>query len=214
MTETEAARRVPVVLVHGIWMTGVELMPLAHTLRRAGFEPHVFHYPSLRRPLAWSADRLDRYIAGLGSEQVHLLGHSLGGLLLVHLFDRHPAQPPGRVLMLGSPIRGSGVARSVSRRQLLRPLLGHATDHALLGDLPPWRGDRPVAMIAGTRGVGVGNLLGGLQPPHDGTVSLSETKADWLDAHLSVPHSHFGMLLAPEVHRAAIRWFREGVLAS
>ena len=203
-----------VVLVHGIWMTGVELVPLARALRRGGLEPRIFHYPSLRWPLARSAEKLDAFIAAQRRPTVHLLGHSLGGLLLLHLFDRHPQQPPGRVLMLGSPIRGSGVARRVARHTLLKPLLGRAIEHGLLGDVPPWRGARPVAMIAGTRGHGVGQVFGGLKRPHDGTVSLEETCADWLDAHLAVPRGHFEMLLAPEVHRAAVNWLRKGVLAS
>ena len=198
-----------VVLVHGIWMSGVELLPLARSLRRAGFSSRIFRYTSLRRPLEDSAERLHEFIAGLAPGQLHLLGHSLGGLLILELFDAHPVQPPGRVLFMGSPLAGSSVARHLAARPGLRRMLGRAAP-ALVSEEFDWRGGRPVAMIAGSRGFGVGSLFGGLPEPNDGTVAVEETGAPWLDAHLTVPHSHFGMLFSPAVHRQVVAWFRQG----
>ncbi len=207
-TTTEAPEAV--LLVHGIWMTGLELLPLSRALQHEGFAPRRFHYPSLRRSPAENADRLHRCIQRLSPERLHLVGHSLGGIVLVHLFARHGDLPPGRVVLLGTPLQGSRVARRIHRWPILRILLGRSTIQGLLGDLPPWQGERPVGMIAGTRGLGIGSLLGGLPRPNDGTVALDETRAEWLTDHLAVPHSHFGMLLDPGVHRQVARFLRQG----
>ena len=209
-TPTAAVTPEPVLLVHGIWMTGLELLPLSRTLKHEGFAPRLFHYPSLRCSPAENADRLHHWIRRLSPERLHLVGHSLGGIVLVHLFARHGDIPPGRAVLLGTPLQGSRIARRVHRWPILRILLGRSTSQGLLGDLPPWRGGRPVGMIAGVKGFGIGSMLGGLPRPHDGTVALDETRADWLTDHQEVPRSHFGMLLDSQVHRQVARFLEQG----
>jgi len=46
-----------VVLVHGVWMTGLEMHVLARRLRACGYRTRVFRYRSLRRPLQWNGQR-------------------------------------------------------------------------------------------------------------------------------------------------------------
>jgi pimeloyl-ACP methyl ester carboxylesterase len=188
-----------VVLIHGIWMTGLEMLPLQRRLRQEGLEAHIFHYHSLIWPPARNARLLNDYLRALDADIVHLVAHSLGGLVLLHLFDRNPEQKPGRVLMLGSPLQGSHVARKLSRYFFTRPLIGRSIERGLLGDAPRWKGQRKLIMIAGDRGFGVGSLVGGLPRPNDGTVSLEETQSTAVNLHLRVPYSHFRMLVARNV---------------
>jgi pimeloyl-ACP methyl ester carboxylesterase len=203
--------RIAVVLVHGLWMRGWEMALLRHRLRECGLECHRFRYASLRRTPAANARRLHAYLQGLDAEVIHLVGHSLGGIVLAHLFDLEPLQRPGRVLMLGTPLAGSVVARRIYAYPLLRPLLGRSTQRGVLGDAPAWKGGRALGMIAGTRGVGVGAaLVGGLERPHDGVVALSETRSPGVCVHLQVPYSHLGMLFAAPVAEAVCRFLRDG----
>ncbi len=200
-----------VVLIHGIWMTGVELLPLAWRIRRAGFTVRIFHYHSLLRTPAENAARLDAFLRALDADVVHLVAHSLGGIVVCHLFDRFPAQRPGQVVMLGTPLRGSRVAMRYHRLWLTRPLLGRSTVRGLLGDAPCWSGARQLCMIAGARGVGIGTLLlGGRLGRGDGTVTLAETRSPAVARHLEVPFSHFGMLFSAAVAEAVIRCLRTG----
>lgn len=199
-----------VVLVHGLWMKGLELLPLARSLRRAGYDVRFFRYPT-RRSLAPAAGRLAERLHELGPAPVHLLGHSLGGLLLCHLATQGGLPENGRVLMLGTPLASSHAARTVGRWHLGRWLLGPHTLKALQGERPPWPADRPLGLIAGERRVGLGALVDrDLPRPHDGTVHVGETLTPEVSHHLVVPHSHFGMLWAHDVREQVLHYLSTG----
>ena len=167
-----------VILVHGLWMTGLEMSFIESRLRRCGFEPHRFRYADLRNSPAENARRLHSWLQEIPAERRHFVGHSLGGIVLLHLFHRFPEQLPGRVVLLGSPVRGSEAARRMSRIAGLNGLLGNSLENGLGGDAPPWNGGRDLGVVAGTLGLGFGQLFGGLETPHDGTVSVAETRIE------------------------------------
>ncbi|MCP3671537.1 MAG: alpha/beta hydrolase, partial [Gammaproteobacteria bacterium] len=74
-----------VVLVHGIWMSGLEMTMLSRRLRYCGFLTRRFSYPSLKSAPAQNADSLYQYIKQQRAGRVHLVAHSLGGIVLLHL---------------------------------------------------------------------------------------------------------------------------------
>ena len=201
-----------VVLVHGIWMTTLELRPLARHLRRCGYTCRYFYYPSLRRRPADNARRLGAYLQQLDAPRVHLVAHSLGGIVLSHLFEQGEPARIGRVVMLGTPLQGSVVARHLYARPISRVLLGRAGEAGLLGDAPIWRSESESGMIAGTRSFGIGQFLapGKLVPPHDGTVAVSETRSPGLHQHRTVHCSHLSMLFSREVADLVCRFLQQG----
>jgi len=200
-----------VVLVHGVLMTGLEMQLLAVRLRQCGFPlVKIFHYRSLRRTPAENAQALKRFIEALDADVVHLVGHSLGGIVIAHLFDSFPEQPPGKVVMLGTPLNGSATAVALRRLKLDGLLLGRSMVQGLLGDGPRWKNGRELAMVAGNRGLGVGMLFGQLSSPNDGTVAVSETRAPEVTQHLQVPYSHFGLLFARPVATAICAYLSRG----
>ena len=204
-----------VFLIHGLWMNGLEFFPLARSLRRAGYDVRFFRYPT-RHSLARSAQRLHSQIRQLEPGTVHLIGHSLGGLLLCHLAEQGGLPESGRVLMLGTPLAGSYAARALGRWhlgqwRLGRWMMGEETFRALLGERPRWPGSLPLGVIAGERRTGLGALVAhGLPAPHDGTVSVAETRTQEVTQHLIVRHSHFGMLWARDVHAQALHYLATG----
>ena len=204
-----------VVLVHGIWVNGLEMWPLGRGLIRCGFIPRRFPYGDLRHGPADNARRLQRWLQRLPGEQVHFVGHSFGGIVLLHLFDLFPRQRPGRVVFLGSPAGGSSVARCMYRSRLLRPLLGRAVDEGgLLGGAPPWRAEHELGLLAGTMELGVGRLFGCLESPHDGTVSLSETEVAGARGRVTVAASHTGMLFSSATVRQLCAFLQTGSFLS
>lgn len=201
-----------VVLVHGIWMTGLELRWLGGRLRRCGFIPRYFHHRSLSASPRESAARLGRYISELRAERVHLVGHSLGGIVLLHLFDLNLDLPPGRVVLLGSPVRGSGVARHMERSSWLHPFLGRSGEQGVLGGVPPWGGGRELGVIAGSTRtpLGIGRLIGGVAEPSDGTVAVAETRIPGATACCVLNNSHTGMLFSGRVAAEICRFLQQG----
>ncbi|MDY6980435.1 MAG: alpha/beta hydrolase [Pseudomonadota bacterium] len=204
-----------VVLIHGIWMTSLELRLLGRRLQKCGFDCRYFRYPSLRRTPRQNAARLRRYLQSVQAERVHLVAHSLGGIVLAHLFAQEAPPHPGRVVMLGSPLQGSVVARHLAGQRLTRWILGRSIQSGLLGDAPAWQGTHESAMIAGTRPRGIGLLLapGRLVEPHDGTVAVNETRSDGLAQHLNLPHTHLSMLFVRDVATQVCSFLQQGRFA-
>ncbi|MES9884761.1 MAG: alpha/beta hydrolase [Sedimenticola sp.] len=199
-----------VVLIHGIWMTGLMLRHLGGILSAEGFSVHYFNYHSVVQPPALNARKLARFIRSIAAQRVHLVAHSLGGLVLLHLFDLFHDLPPGRVVLLGTPVLGSGVAIKMSTRALMSPLLGRSVERGLLGGSPPWRGERELGTVVGTYNVGIGRLIGGLGDSGDGTVAVAETELPGAVDRVLLKAGHSGMLFSSAVAEEVAVFLREG----
>ncbi len=217
-TTTNGPAPPPVVLVPGFAMPAWSMGYLAWRLRRCGFAPRLFGYPSVRADLADNAARLARVVAecGDGGRAVHLVGHSLGGLVIRTLLARHPALPVGRVVTLASPHRGSVVAQRLARFAPLRAILGRGVADMLAGRVPVLDTDRAhrhyvIGVIRGELGIGLGRLLyPQLARPHDGLLSAAETRLEGAADEIALPVSHLGILLSRRAAQAVCRFLREG----
>src|ERR1700689_3693621 len=126
-----------VLYVHGLWMTGLESIWVRGRLARGrNYRLQVFRYASVRAPLARIIAALRDSIAAIEAPRVHLLGHSLGGLLIQRCLERYPMRQPGRVVFLGTPLAGSHAARRLARSSLGLRLLGDASAGELLAGQP------------------------------------------------------------------------------
>jgi len=199
-----------VVLIHGLWMPALVMALLARRLHRAGWATFRFAYSSRRASLRDNAAALDAVVQRIDASRVHFVAHSLGGLLLMQLLKDAPGLPPGRVVLLGTPYRGSYVARSISRHAWGRWLCGLSLDEALLGDGPRWTGGRELGIIAGTRSIGAGWIVSGLAKPNDGTVAVVETVvAERTDA-ITLPVTHSGLVFSTAVARQVVHFLNTG----
>jgi pimeloyl-ACP methyl ester carboxylesterase len=188
-----------VVMVHGLWMTGMEMHWLGNRLEECGFQPHYFHYPSLTQGVEQSAAQLYEFVSRLEFERVHIVAHSMGGVVTLNMFDRYDLPDHTRVLMLGTPVLGSGVARVMASHGWMRPLLGAIAPEALTETASHWRGAHQLGIIAGTSAVGIGRLIGGLEGESDGTVAVAETRLPGATDFRAMKVNHMGMLLSAEV---------------
>jgi pimeloyl-ACP methyl ester carboxylesterase len=173
---------------------------LARRLRGRGFAVHAFSYPSVRADLHANAARLARFLESLDAETVHLVGHSLGGILIRALFHYHPEQKPGRVVTLGTPHGGCRVAQQLNRHGFWRRAMGRGVAQLLAGEPQQWMPPpREIGAICGTRSFGLGRFLyRGLPRPNDGLLTVKESAFPAALEHLVLPVSHTGMLFSRE----------------
>ena len=190
-----------VVYVHGLWLSGHEAFLLRRRLEKErGYEWHAFSYASTLLTMGEIADALHAFIGTLTAPRVHLLGHSLGGIAILRCLERHPQQPPGRVVFMGTPSLASRAANALARFRFGRALLGPAAgDELLYAHQRSWSHERELGIIAGTQSLSLGRLVVDFDEPNDGTVAVSETLLPGAKAHITVPVSHSGMLLSARV---------------
>lgn len=191
-------------------MNGLETILLRNRLAGAGFAPSVFHYPSMRAALPEVTAALAAHLRALG-KPAHLIGHSLGGLMILETFETQGELPPGRVVLLGSPVQGSRAARAVANWPVGPQLLGALAATALTtGQRREWRWPREIGLIAGSRSAGMGRMFADLPEPNDGTVSVEETRLAGATEHQVLDVSHTGMLLSSRVAASAAAFLAHG----
>lgn len=210
MTSDNVPAPETVVLVHGIWMHSLQLVLLARRLRRCGYRTRLFNYRSVRRSVRHNAARLARRVRRIDADKIHLVGHSLGGLVILQALQDDPGLITGRIVLLGSPVGGSTVAQRISQRRLLRWLIGRSGEQGLLGGGPQWRGWQSLGVIAGRRSLGIGRLMGGLSGVNDGVVNLTETRIEGAQAGIIVDTTHVGMLISRRVADQVCAFLKRG----
>lgn len=195
-----------VLLVHGLWMRSIAMRWLATRLRSQGFAPTTFGYYSLLQDTDAVVARLAGVLAA--HPGLHVVAHSLGGLLTLRAVERLGDAAIGRIVCLGSPLAGSGAAAAIAARiPAGAQLVGHnrALLQAGIGRIPD---GIEAGMVAGCVPRGLGELVARFDGPHDGTVSVAETRVPGLADHVLVRASHSGLLFSDEVVRQVAGFLR------
>ncbi len=202
-----------VVLVHGLWMNAAALRVLQMRLRNDGFNVVRFGYPTVRAGLDEAAAQLSQRLKALGAEEIDVVAHSLGGLVTLRTLELYPEPRVRRIVLLGSPVAGSLSGRRLASFRAGRLLLG-ANTH-VWGERPSVRlpSGVEISVIAGTAPVGLGRLVGKLPPPHDGAVSVAETKLDDAKDTILLRVSHSAMLFSASIASQTRHFLRHGYFA-
>jgi pimeloyl-ACP methyl ester carboxylesterase len=197
-----------VILVHGLWVPGVVMQPLAARLGRAGFRCHTFSYLGALRPLAVHAERLARFAREVGP--AHFVGHSLGGLMVLEALNGDPGIAVGRAVLMGTPALGCYAGRRIARFSAGRWFLGQSESLWREGRVARW--DRPEALgiIAGSVPLGLGRLFGALPGVNDGVVSLAETQVEGMADRVVLPIAHSAMLISARVAAQVAAFLSDG----
>jgi pimeloyl-ACP methyl ester carboxylesterase len=197
-----------VVLVHGLWVPALVMTPLGAMLARAGLRMHLFGYRGRKASLAGHAARLVEFVGTRAASGAHIVGHSLGGLVALEACTQRPALALGRVVLLGTPARGCLAGRRLAQTDWGRWFLGASETLWHEGRAARWNRPEALGVIAGTRALGLGRVLGPLPGANDGVVRVEETAVDGMQERLILPVGHSEMLVSPRVARA-VRSFLE-----
>jgi pimeloyl-ACP methyl ester carboxylesterase len=202
-----------VIYVHGLFMNGADGLILRRRVEHhLGVRTHAFHYRSVSGSMSDIARRLAEFARGLNGEQVHFVGHSLGGLVIYRTLEQCADLPPGRVVFLGTPSVASRAALGVTERlQWGAKVLGRCVREELLTERTRrWQLARQLGIIAGTRPMGLGQLFARLDGDNDGTISVNEARLAGATDFITQPVSHSGLVLSARVARQTVAFLRDG----
>ncbi len=176
-------------LVHGYLANTLLLGTLARRLRRRGFRPRPWGYWNIQCSLLVHAERFARELATLDANPtvgtLHVVTHSMGGIVARAALDRYRPRKLGRLVMLAPPNRGSFVATATARTfgRILKPVAELSTaEDSLVNSLP---------MPEGVE-------IGVIGAEYDALVSEESTHPDVPHAHVMLPTWHTGLLFSRE----------------
>lgn len=185
-----------IILIHGLWMHGLALLPQQRWLTRRGFAVRRFSYPSMRQDLQHNAEALSRFVASAGNGNIHLVGHSLGGLVALSMIAQYREPRVRRMVLMGSPCMGSHCASALLRTPSLAAMVGRSLKEWLASPRPQLPDSVKIGVLSGSRSLGLGRLIPGLPRPNDGVVSVMETRLPEARDFITLPVSHTEMLVS------------------
>ncbi len=203
-----------VVILHGLGRSSSAMWMLAKRLEAAGYRTERFGYRSLKQTP-------DEIVAALGAQlhrccrradrRVHFVGHSLGGLIARAFLARREVPNLGRVVLLGTPSKGSELADAFQKKwwfDLLGPTVKQlgTSQNGLASNLP--EPDYPVGVIAGVReGRENEDYLPGAD---DGLVTVASTKFTGMTDFVVVPIGHSAMRYSKPVAGQVVNFLKTG----
>lgn len=196
MHNTKTHQNETVVLVPGMYSPRIAMLPMAVRLRKAGFKTRIFSNRYLLKTPAQNAQRLHAFAQRIDTDLIHLVGHSLGGVVIMHTLKCNAESaadnrfPTGRVVLIASPIRGNAFAQQLNNTPWLRWILGRSIKDGVLEASPTERNGRQVGIISCSVPIGFGALLYKPEGVYDGLVRQSETVLDEAKDSVCVPQSH------------------------
>lgn len=220
MTTSMDNKKPLVILIHGLHQRSFIMRPLAKKLQASGYRTFELDYRSLAESVEHHSRRLDTWLTANHSphDPIHMVGHSLGGLVIRDFIHRYPKWKIDRCVTLGTPHVGSISANYV--KQLISPLVGLAYKNGLDGSIAPLPDDICLGVIAGNSPYGLGQIflsyhkrkvnLPKSHCDHDGTVYVFETKLPNATDHIVMPVSHTGMLVNEKVAKQTAYFLAHG----
>lgn len=190
-----------VLLLHGMGRTSRSMRGLHRRLEAEGYRPIDWPYASMSHTIDEHAANLAQRLHELDSDpdvtRIHVVTHSLGGIITRQALIEHVPTKMGRVVMLAPPNRGSNQARR------LAPVFGRWVKP--LADLSN-TSDSTVNQMGVPAGVEIGIIAG----RSDGKVRVEDTHLSGEADHLVVPGFHTFLMDSREVQDCTVRFLRTG----
>ena len=186
-----------VILLHGLGRTKYSMNNIAARLKHLGYMVWNEGYPSTKNPIASLVSNYVRpaveWAEKGGARKIHVVTHSLGGILIRAYLQENALPAGSRIVMLSPPNKGSEVAEKLKSFFLYRWMMGPAGQElgTSSGSIPkrlkPVSAD--IGIIAGTRSMEpwFSVLIPGQD---DGKVSVESTTLKEMNDFLTVQNTH------------------------
>jgi len=196
-----------VVLIHGLFMFGWIMKPLAKRLARHGYRCILYDYPTCRKTIDSHgcdfADFLSGFVKENPDRKIHLVTHSLGGIVSRSALSKLESAERaniGRVVQIAPPNRGSDIARFAAKYvpfagkiSRVLPELSNAQDSVI----------HTVPLFEKIN-------YGVIGAKFDLEVAESLYHLPDTTHYVSLPHSHTGILFGSETARKTLHFLSNG----
>ena len=172
-------------LVHGFFANPMMMTVLGHRLDRRGYIAKPWGYWNMRRSILEHAEAFSRELARLDADRavgtIHLVTHSMGGIIARAALEQFRPRKLGRFVMLAPPNHGSFVATAIAGvfGGMFKPV-------AELTTAP----DSLVNSLSMPTGVDVGVIAAS----RDALVAPESTRPDVPHAHVTIACLHSSLL--------------------
>ena len=197
-----------VVLAPGLWMPSAGMALLGARLAHRGYKAQTFAY-SGRSSYEANIEALARF----ARDKTLFVGHSLGGVLVLDMLNRHPEIRADAVVLLGAPVRGCLAGRRFGQAGIGRWMMG-ACRPVWEERAARWTRAVPLGVVAGTLPLGLARTFGGALPgPNDGVVCVEETTVEGMADRTLVRLGHSMLFLSGQVGGLIERFLAAGRFA-
>ncbi|MDD9901739.1 MAG: alpha/beta fold hydrolase [Alphaproteobacteria bacterium] len=186
-----------VVLLHGIARSPSAMRKMERKLKESGYIVANIGYDSRKKILQDLMEDVNKKIQSgcKAAPKMHIVGHSMGGLITRAWLKKYRPKNLGRVVMIGTPNHGSEIADFMKNTYFFKSYFGPAgqqliTDQDGFADIFVEKVDFELGIIAGDRSMDPISSVFLLPGKDDGKVSVASTKLDGMKDHIVLHAEH------------------------
>ncbi len=190
---------------------------MERALSEAGYKVLNVDYPSRSASVSESGEvvvgKAVEDCQRAGAAKIHIVTHSLGGILVRSYLSQHTITNLGRVVMLSPPNQGSEVVDTLGSLRIFKLINGIAGSELGTGtnSTPNQLGPATftVGIIAGDRSINWINSAM-IRGSDDGKVSVEHTKLEGMTDHIVIHATHPFLMRNKTSIRQTIHFLRNG----